>query len=66
MITQTQTICIENIPSQFRTAKLYEELPRNGGNVIHIDKNENFSNWLISKGFKFPKNSDWEWLVVFR
>jgi hypothetical protein len=60
-----QGINIQDIPDDFSDV-IWDNLPINGGNVVSVDKDEAFGKFLISIGFKFPENRDWEWVVVFR
>jgi len=62
-----QYINIEHIPEEFRDW-VWEKLPINGGNVITVEANTRFGNWLEEQGFLFTgkKKKTWQHLVVFR
>lgn len=62
MIKPIQSINIEDVPTYFES--IYDELPSNGGNVMSVDKDDEFGKYLISLGYEFTKS--WEWIVVFR
>lgn len=58
-----RSINIEDVPSEFKD-EVWDQLPRNGGNVIRVDKNTPFGQWLERIGYVFSKT--WGHLVVFR
>lgn len=71
MLGKIQSICVEDIPKEFHDW-VFPKLSSNGGNVIYIEHEYPFSNWLVSQGFVFdmPRREDlpktWAWLVIFR
>lgn len=59
------SICIEDIPDNFKDKKFWDQLPNNGGNVLSVEKDSDFGKFLLERGFMFKQKS-WGWLVVFR
>ncbi len=58
-----QVISIEEFPSQFQN-EIWEELPKNGGNVVLFDSETAVGKWLISQGYVF--DNKYVDIIVYR
>lgn len=70
MLENVQSVCIEDIPDEIAD-EVWPKLDKNGGNVLSVEKNSNFGQFLLGEGFVFtqPRTQEektWGWVVVFR
>ena len=62
-IDTRQVISIEEFPDEFED-EIWEELPKNGGNVVLFRKDSKVGKWLESQGYIF--DGSYTDIVVYR
>lgn len=60
------SICVEDVPKKYED-EVWENLDKNGGNVMTVQADSDFGRFLVRQGYEFDgHDKSWGWLVVFR